>query len=151
MPQGTDVFESNRPVVTFITEGLLTHFFCYYDTLDSRNISWLLQYINEQKHLLDVQPPQHRAAEQLSLSSKSPSYDSEEVDLPIPSTSSGTDCVPLTMLKYFLLRILGSRSEMKEEGRKQWIPPFETKVNFPIHKGLLDFSWKQLYSQVWSM
>jgi len=54
-------------------------------------------------------------------------------------------------LKYFLLRILGSRSEMKEEGRKQWIPPFETKVNFPIHKGLLDFNWKQLYSQVWSM
>ena len=77
-----------------------------------------------------MQPPQHRAAVHLSLSSKSSSYDSEEVDLPIPSTSSDTDCVPLTMLKYFLLRILGSRCEMKEEGRKQWIPPFETKVNF---------------------
>ena len=77
-----------------------------------------------------MQPPQHRAAVHLSLSSKSSSYDSEEVDLPIPTTSSDTDCVPLTMLKYFLLRILGSHSEVKQEGRKQWIPPFEAEVKY---------------------
>jgi len=77
-----------------------------------------------------MQPPQHSAAVHLSLNSRSSSYESEEVDSPIPFSFSDTDCVPLTMLKYFLLRILGSRSEVKQEGRKQWIPPFEAEVKY---------------------
>ena len=130
-PQGTEVFQSNRPVVTFIIEGLLTHFFCYYDKPNNRNISWFLEYINEQEHLLEVQLHRFSAASPLSLSSRSFSYDSEKVDSPILSSYSDTDCVPLSMLKYFLLRILGSCSEGRE-GRKQWVPPYKTEVNHTI-------------------
>ena len=113
--QGTDVFESNRSIVSFITEGLLTHFFCYYDKPDSRNILWFLEYVNKQKHLLGVQLP-HLSAEEVNTALLS---------------SSDTDGVPLSMLKYFLLRILGSCSERKE-GMKQWVPPYETEVNYTI-------------------
>jgi len=135
-PQGTDVNESNQSVVSFIIEGLLTHFFCYYDKQDSRNISWFLEYINEQEHLLEVQLPRRRYsdASQLSLSSKSSHYDPEEVDSPLLPSYYGASCVPLNMLKYFLLRILGSCSEVKEEGRKQWISLFETEVNCTVYK-----------------
>ena len=130
-PKGTDVNESNQSAVSFITEGLLTHFFCYYDKQDSRNISWFLEYINEQEHLLEVQLPRRRYsdASQLSLSTKSSHYDPEEVGSPLLPSYYNASCVPLNMLKYFLLRILGSCSEVKQE---QWIPPFETKVNYTI-------------------
>ena len=128
-PQRTAVFEPNQSVVSFIIEGLLTHFFCYYDEQDSRNISWFLEYINEQEHLLRVQLPRlSSAALHPSLSSRGSSYDSEEVDSPILSSYYDTDCVPLNMLKYFLLRILGSCSEGRE-ARKQWIPPYKAEVN----------------------
>ena len=130
-PQGTDVNESNRSVVTFITEGLLTHFFCYFDKPERRNISWFLEYINEQEHLLKLQLPQRRQsdASQLSLISRRSDYDPDEVNSPLLSSYYDASCVPLNMLKYFLLRILGSCSEVKQE---QWIPPFETKVNYTI-------------------
>ena len=123
--QGTDVFESNRSVVTFITEGLLTHFFCYFEKLERSNISWFLEYINKQNHLLRVQLPQHNNALQLSLSSRS---SSEEVDLPFLPYYN-TD---FNMLKYFLLKILGSCSEVKQEDRKQWISPYETEVRYTV-------------------
>ena len=135
-PKGTDVNESNQSAVSFIIEGLLTHFFCYYDKQDSRNISWFLEYINEQEHLLEVQLPRRRYsdASQLSLSTKSSHYDPEEVDSPLLPSYYHASCVPLNMLKYFLLRILGSCSEVREEGRKQWIPPFKTEVNCTVYK-----------------
>ena len=127
-PQGTDVFVSNQSIVPFITEGLLTHFFCYYDKPDSRNVLWFLEYVNKQEHLLRVQLPHLSAA--LCLS-RSTSYDSEDVDSPLLSPHSDADGVPLSMLKCFLLRILGSCSERKE-GTKQWVPPYETEVNYTI-------------------
>jgi len=129
-PQGIDVFESesNGSEVTFIIEGLLTHFFCYFDKPEKRNISWLLEYINEQEHFLKVQSPRLSIASHLSMGSRSSSYESEEIQLPPSSSYSNIYCVPLTVLKYFLLRILGSCSERKE-GRKQWTPPYGTEVN----------------------
>ena len=150
-PQGTDVFESksNRSEVTFIIEGLLTHFFCYFDKPEKRNISWLLEYINEQEHFLMVQSPRLSIASHLSMGSRSSSYDSEEIHLPLLSSYSNTYFVPLTVLKYFLLRILGSCSEGKE-GKKQWVPPFETEVNcnnFCL-KGSLYFSYKPYGSRI---
>lgn len=126
VPQGVESIRSNRSVVIFITEGLLTHFFCYYDKPNNRNISWFLGYINEQEHLLEMQLHRFSAASPLSLSSRSSSYDSDEVHSPILSYSD-TDCVPLSMIKYFLLRILGSCGEGKK-CRKPWVPPYETEV-----------------------
>ena len=130
--KGTDVFESNRSIVPFITEGLLTHFFCYYDKLDSRNVLWFLEYVNKQEHLLRVQLPHLSAALRLSLSSRSTSYDSEDIDSPLLSPHFNADSVPLNMLKYFLLRILGLCGEVSEEAKMQWIPPYETEVNCTI-------------------
>ena len=123
--QGTDVF---RPVLSFITEGLLAHFFCYHNVLDSRNILWFLEHVNEQEHILKVQLPQLISHLSLSLSSRS---DSEDVQFPLPSSYSNTHDIPLTMLKYYLLRILGSCNE-DYEGKKQWVPPYETEVNYSI-------------------
>ena len=41
---------TNVSIIPFIADGLLTHFFCYYDKPSEINVLWLLEHINEQKH-----------------------------------------------------------------------------------------------------
>ena len=126
-PQGTDVSDTNPCVVPFITEGLLTHFFCYYDKPDRRNILWFLEHVNKHKHLMRVQYSKLGVTSNLSPILRSSSYNSEEAKLQLFSSCSNTHCIELTMLKYYLSRILGSCSGGKE-AKKQWVLPYESEV-----------------------
>ena len=110
-------------VEAFITEGLLTHFFCYYEKPHKNNVWWLLGHINEQKHWL-----RSSSLSRISLASQS-SCDSDQVqsDLLFHYNSHR---VPLNLFKYYLLKILGTQTNAREERRKQWVPPFETEVYF---------------------
>ena len=122
-PQAVDSPDVKPAVEAFIMEGLLTHFFCYYDKPDQNNVWWLLGHINEQKHWL-----RSSSLSRISVASQS-SCDSDQVhsDLPFHCNSH---CVPLNLFKYYLLKILGTQANAREERRKQWVPPFETEVYF---------------------
>ena len=121
-PQEVDSPDVEPAVVAFITEGLLAHFFCYYDKPDKKNVWWLLGRINEQKQWL-----RSSLSSRITVASQS-SGDSDEVpsDLLFHRNSR---CVPFNLFKYYLLKILGLQSNVKEQGRKQWVPPFKTEVS----------------------
>ena len=116
-PQAMEHSDAKPDVELFIMEGLLTHFFCYYDKADENNIWWLLGHINKQKHWL-------RTSSHLSQSSP---CDTDQVQTQLHFCSN-THCVSLGLFKYYLLKILGSCSNVKEESSKQWVPPYETEV-----------------------
>ena len=116
-PQATVHSDAKPDVELFITEGLLTHFFCYCDKADKNNIWWLLEHINKQKHWL-------RTSSHLSQSSP---CDTDQIQSQLYSYSSSY-CVPIGSFKYYLLKILGSSNNAKEESSKQWVPPYETEV-----------------------
>ena len=119
----TDVHNS---IVSFIADGLLTHFICYYDKPNKDNILWLLERINEQKNwLMDLQLPTHGLTLYSSWKSRSLSGDSEEVQSPL-SFHSDSHCLPLNALKYYLMQILSS---FREENMRQLVPPYEPEVN----------------------
>ena len=122
--QRTDVHNS---IVSFIADGLLTHFICYDDKPNKENILWLLEHINEQKSLLmGLQLQTHGLTLYSSWKSRSSSGDSEEVQSPLLSFHSDSHCLPLNTLKYYLMRILGS---FREENMRQLVPPYEPEVN----------------------
>lgn len=122
--QRTDVHNS---IVSFIADGLLTHFICYYDKPNKENILWLLERINEQKSLLmGLQLQTHGLTLYSSWKPRSLSGDSEEVQSPLLSFRSDSHCLPLNTLKYYLMRILGS---FREENMRQLLPPYEPVVN----------------------
>ena len=115
----TEVFGHTKmanvsPIVPFIVDGLLTHFFCYYDKPNRVNVQWLLGHINEQKHWLKNF--------QLSVG-----YDKMQSTL--LSYHSDPHCLPLNALKFYLLRILDS---CKNESTRQLVAPYEPEVNI-IH------------------
>ena len=115
-PQATEHSDAKSDVELFIMEGLLTHFFCYYDKADKNNVWWLLGHINEQKHWL-------RALSHLSQSSP---CDTDQIESQLCSYSNRY-CVPIGVFKYYLLKILGTQN-VAEEKRKQWVPPYEAQV-----------------------
>ena len=119
--QEVDSPDMEPAVETFITEGLLTHFFCYHDKPAKNNVWWLLGHINEQKHWL-----RSSSLSRMTVASQS-SCDSDQVpsDLLFHRNSR---CVPFNLFKYYLFKILGTQTNAKEQGRKQWVPPFETEV-----------------------
>ena len=117
-PQEVDSPDVEPAVEAFMTEGLLTHFFCYYDKPDKNNVWWLLGHINEQKQWL--------RSSRITVASQS-SCDSDQVPSDL-SVSPLSRCVPFNLFKYYLFKILGTQTNAKEQGRKQWVPPFETKV-----------------------
>lgn len=115
----TDVFGHAKmtdvpPVVPFIVDGLLTHFFCYFDKPNKDNVQWLLGHINEQKHWLRNL--------QLSVG-----YDKMQSTL--LSNHSDPHRLPLNALKFYLLRILDSCGK---ENMRQLVAPYEPEVNI-IH------------------
>ena len=119
----TDVHDS---LVSFMVDGLLTHFFCYCDKPKKNNVLWLLEHINEQKNwLMSVQVTTHGFKSHSSWKSTSSSGDSEEVQSPLLSFRSYCYCLPLNALKYYLMWILGS---FKEENMRQLVPPYEPEV-----------------------
>ena len=122
-PRAVDSPDVKPAVEAFITEGLLTHFFCYYDKPHENNVWWLLGHINEQKHWL-----RSSSLSRISIASQS-SCDSDQIQSDLPPHCS-SHCVPLNLFKYYLLKILGTQTNAKEEQRKQWVPPFETEVYF---------------------
>ena len=113
-PQAMEHSDAKPDVELFIMEGLLTHFFCYYDKADKNNIWWLLGYINEQKHWL-------RTISHLSQSSPS---DNDQIQSQLCSHCYG---VPIGVFKYYLLKILGAQN-VAEERRNQWVSPYEAQV-----------------------
>lgn len=118
-----DVHDS---LVSFMVDGLLTHFFCYCDKPKKNNVLWLLEHINEQKNwLMSVQVTTHGFKSHSSWKSTSSSGDSEEVQSPLLSFNSNCHCLPLNALKYYLMWILGS---FREENTRQQIPPYEPEV-----------------------
>ena len=118
--QEVDSPDMEPAVETFITEGLLTHFFCYHDKPAKNNVWWLLGHINEQKHWL-----RSSLLSRITVASQS-SCDSDQV--PSDLLFQHYSRVPFNLFKYYLLKILGMQTNAKEEGRKQWVPPFETEV-----------------------
>ena len=120
-PQQVDSPDVEPAVEAFMTEGLLTHFFCYYDKPDKNNVWWLLGHINEQKQWL-----RSSSLSRITVASQS-SCDSDQVPSDL-SVSPLSRCVPFNLFKYYLFKILGTQTNAKEQGRKQWVPPFETKV-----------------------
>ena len=119
--QAVDGPDVEPAVEAFITEGLLTHFFCYYEKPDKNNVWWLLGHINEQKHWL-----RSSSLSRISVASQS-SCDSDQVQLDL-LFQCNSHCVSLNFFKYYLLKILGTQTNAREERRKQWVPPFETEV-----------------------
>ena len=117
-PQQVDSPDVEPAVEAFMIEGLLTHFFCYYDKPDKNNVWWLLGHINEQKQWL--------RSSRITVASQS-SCDSDQVPSDL-SVSPLSCCVPFNLFKYYLFKILGTQTNAKEQGRKQWVPPFETEV-----------------------
>ena len=117
-PQQVDSPDVEPAVEAFMTEGLLTHFFCYYDKPDKNNVWWLLGHINEQKQWL--------RSSRITVASQS-SCDSDQVPSDL-SVSPLSCCVPFNLFKYYLFKILGTQTNAKKQGRKQWVPPFETEV-----------------------
>lgn len=122
-PQAVDSADVKPAVEAFITEGLLAHFFCYCDKPHKNNVWWLLGHINEQKHWL-----RSSSLSRISVASQS-TCDSDEVQ-PDLLSHCNSHCVPLNLFKYYLLKILGTRTNAREERRKPWVPPFETEVYF---------------------
>ena len=118
--QEVDSPDMEPAVETFITEGLLTHFFCYHDKPAKNNVWWLLGHINEQKHWL-----RSSLLSRITVASQS-SCDSDQV--PSDLLFQHNSRVPFNLFKYYLLKILGMQTNAKEEGRKQLVPPFETEV-----------------------
>ena len=112
--------DAKPDVELFIIEGLLTHFFCYYTKPDKNNVWWLLGHMNKQKHWLKT-----------SHFSRSLSCDTDQVQTQLRFCSN-THCVSLGLLKYYLLKILGSCNTVKGESSKQWVPPYESEVGMPI-------------------
>ena len=120
----TDVHES---IVLFIVDGLLAHFFCYYDKPNKNNVSWLLEHINEQKNWLKgVQPSRHGLTSHSSRKFTSSSEDPDEVQSPLLSYHSDTYCLPLNALKYYLMRVLGTCGE---ESMRHLVSPYKPEVN----------------------
>ena len=114
-------------IVSFIVDGLLTHFICYYDKPNKDNILWLLEHINEQKSwLMGLQLQTRGLTLYSSWKSRSLSGDSEEVQSPQLSFHSDSHCLSLNTLKYYLMRILGS---FREENMRQLVTPYEPEVN----------------------
>ena len=93
----TEVFvhteRTDVSIIPFIADGLLTHFFCYYDKPSEVNVLWLLEHINKQKHWL----------KNLQLS-----VDYHEVQSTLHSYHSDPLRLPLNVLKFYLLKILDS-------------------------------------------
>ena len=101
-------------IIPFIADGLLTHFFCYYNKPNKVNVLWLLEHINEQKHWLKT----------LQLS-----VDYCDVQSTLHSYHSDPLHLPLNALKFYLLRILDS---CKKESETQLDAPYEPEVNLCI-------------------
>ena len=122
-PQAVHSSDVKPAVEAFIMEGLLTHFFCYYDKPHKNNVWWLLGHINEQKHWL-----RSSSLSRISVASQS-SCDRDQVQSHL-LFHCNSHRVPLNLFKYYLLKILGTQTNAREEQRKQWVPPFETEVYF---------------------
>ena len=112
---GTEHSNAKPDVEVFIMEGLLTHFFCYYDKADKNNVWWLLGHINKQKHWLRT-----------SHLSRSSPCDTDQIQSQL-SSYSNSYCVPIGVFKYYLLKILGTQNNT-EESRKHWVLPYEAEV-----------------------
>ena len=115
-PQAIEHSHAKPDVELFIMEGLLTHFFCYYDKADKNNIWWLLGHINKQKHWL-------RTSSHLSQSSP---CDTHQIQSQLCSYSNSYR-VPIGVFRFYLLKFLGTQN-VAEERRKQWVPPYEAQV-----------------------
>ena len=115
-----DTERADVSIIPFIADGLLTHFFCYYDKPSEVNVMWLFEHINEQKRWL----------KNLQLS-----VDYCEVQSTLHSYHSDPFRLPFNVLKFYLLRILDS---CKKESVTQLVAPYEPEVNLSC---ILSICW----------